>query len=528
MSTPAAQLESTRAALADCLPADGLLNDEAAQILYGQDVSGARSTVQFVARPSSTDELAALIKTAIACDLVVVQRGGGMSYSSGYVCDAPNVLCIDMSGMNRVLDVNAEDMTVTVQAGCTWNDLYQALEPLDLRTPFWGTLSGVHATVGGGVSQNSIFWGSGRHGSAVDSVISMDIVLASGEVLSTGAASQSNASPFFRHFGPDLTGLFTCDTGALGIKATVTLKLLPATKGRAYVSADFSDHAAIIAAMSQVSRENLAEACFAFDPTMQGQRMKRESLLTDVKALGNVMAKQGSVLKGIKEGVKVAVAGRGFMKDVDWSVHFMIEEATQAGADVGADRVNAIVSEHGGRVIENSIPKITRANPFGPVNSMIGPAGERWLPVHGLVPHSKARSTFEAIEAIFDANAAVMAEHEIIAGYLITYIGTHCFVIEPVFYWPDALGELHLESVDDDMLAKVNRYPDNPEGRAEVMRLRKEITSLFADVGASHLQLGRSYPYQEGLKPEARALIGEIKKLLDPDDRMNPGSLGLG
>ncbi len=527
MSANAAVTDSIRSALAACLPADALLTDPETLTLYGQDVSGANAPVQFVARPTTTEELATLVRIAGDHSVALVQRGGGMSYSSGYVCEAGNVLCLDLANMNQVLDVNTEDMTVTVQAGCTWKHLYETLEPLGVRTPFWGTLSGVHATVGGGLSQNSIFWGSGRHGSAVDSVISFDIVLASGDVLSTGTASQQNASPFFRHFGPDLTGLFTCDTGALGIKATATLKLLPATPGHAYVSADFQDHASIIAAISEVSRQNLAEASFAFDPTLQGQRMKRESLLSDVKALGNVVSKQSSMLKGIKEGVKVAVAGRGFMKDVKWSVHFMIEEATDAAASAGAARVRQIVSDNSGREIENSIPKITRANPFGPVNSMIGPAGERWLPVHGLVPHSKALETFEAIEGIIKLNEAVMTQHEILTGYLLTSIGTSCFVIEPVFYWPDALGELHRHSVDDDVLAKINAFPDNPEARGHVMRIRGDVMACFKDIGASHLQIGRAYPYQEGLSELPRELVGEIKRLLDPQGRMNPGSLGL-
>ena len=89
--------------------------------------------------------------------------------------------------MNRVLEINADDMFVTVEAGCTWKELHAALDGTGLRTPYWGTLSGIHATVGGGVSQNSIFWGSGKHGTVVDSVVSMDVVIADGSVISTGS-----------------------------------------------------------------------------------------------------------------------------------------------------------------------------------------------------------------------------------------------------------------------------------------------------------------------------------------------------
>jgi FAD/FMN-containing dehydrogenase len=504
-----------------------VLTDPQSLDLYGQDVSGDSHPALLVVRPKDTAQLAAAVRFAAAQDLVVVPRGGGMSYSGGYVCHQPNVLTVDLGDMNQILEINTEDMYVTVQAGCTWMALHEALEPQGVRTPFWGTLSGITATVGGGMSQNSIFWGSGKHGSAVDSAVSMDVVLASGEVLSTGAGGQAQANPFFRHYGPDLTGLFTCDTGALGIKATVTLKLVPILPGRAFVSADFAEGPALIAALSEVSRNRLADACFGFDPVMQGQRMKRESLAKDVKALGNVMKSQGSMLKGLKEGAKVALAGRGFMKDVDYSVHFMVEEPTQAGADASAARIREIVAAHRGKDIENSIPKIARANPFGPLNSMIGPAGERWLPVHVLVPHSKAADVFAQLEALVEANGSVLDAHDILVGYLLTYIDTNAFVIEPVFYWPDALNDLHRAHVEDATLAKINDYPENLPARAEVMRLRTEMMTMFREAGGAHLQIGRRYQYQEGLRPANAQLIGELKALLDPDGRINPGSLGL-
>jgi FAD/FMN-containing dehydrogenase len=57
-------------------------------------------------------------------------------------------------------------------------------------------LSGIKATIGGGLSQNSIFWGSGQFGSAVDSVISLDVVLADGSLVTTGSGAQINSSPF--------------------------------------------------------------------------------------------------------------------------------------------------------------------------------------------------------------------------------------------------------------------------------------------------------------------------------------------
>ncbi len=504
-----------------------VLDDPESLELHGQDVSGDAGTVSLVARPADTQSLVATVQFASEHDLAIVPRAGGMSYSSGYICRNERVLCIDTSAMNRVLEINREDMYVTVEAGCTWQQLYAALEPIRLRTPFWGTLSGLKATVGGGLSQNSIFWGSGRHGAAADSVLSLDVVLANGDVLSTGANAKSGSSPFFRHYGPDLTGLFTSDTGALGIKATATLRLLPTRPGKAFVSFEFDTHPGIIRAMCEASRQGLAEACFGFDPTLQAQRMKRASLMEDVKTLGKVMQAQDSKLKAVREGLRIAAGGRGFMKGVRYSAHFTVEEATQAAADEASHRLREICVAEGGREIDNSIPKISRAVPFPPLNSMVGPGGERWLPVHGLVPHSQALATFEALEALFAQNAGVMQEHRILHGYMLTYVGNSCFVIEPVFYWPDELNALHRQSVDDALLNRFAAHPANEPARAQVMRLRRELVELLEQRGALHLQIGRTYPYQQGLRPVPKETVRGLKRLLDPDGRMNSGSLGL-
>ena len=519
--------ESPLRGLVECLGAGAVLLDAGSRELYGQDISGDSHPVLAVVRPATTDDVVSTVNFAREQDLVIAPRGGGMSYSSGYVCPNARTLCLDMGRMGDVVEVNAKDMYVTVQAGCTWRRLHEALAPLGLRTPFWGTLSGRQATVGGGLSQNSLFWGSARHGTAADSVIGFEIVLANGERLRTGAGAQVRSNPFFRHYGPDLTGLFSCDAGALGIKTEVTLKLLPAGEGRAAASFGFAAHAPLIGAMSEVSRQRLADACFAFDPVMRSQRLKRESLLADAKALGNVVSGQGSVLGGLREGVKVAAAGRGFMKNVDYSVHFMVEEATQAAADESIERIRAVCDAEGGREIENSIPKIARANPFGPLNSMIGPAGERWLPVHGLFPHSRAVAAYEAVEALFEENRAVMERHGILHGTLFTYADTNCFVIEPVFYWPDELNALHRHSVEATVLRKVNRFPENLEARGEIMRMRDALMALFKDLGAAHLQIGRRYLYRESLADAPRRMVGALKRLLDPRGLINPGALGI-
>jgi FAD/FMN-containing dehydrogenase len=228
--------------------------------------------------------------------------------------------------------------------------------------------------------------------------LSFEVVLADGRILSTG-------SGFFRPFGPDLTGLFAADTGALGIKTKIVLQLVREGQAFAHGSCAFDDFESFVAAMSEIAREGLAAESFGFDPFLQAQRMKRDSLAGDAKSLLNMMKAQGSAWKALKEGAKVVAAGRSFLEGVPFSLHVICEGRHQAAVDADLGAIHTIAARHGGRAVENSIPKILRANPFPPVNSMVGPAGERWVPVHGFLPHSRLAEGWARIQALF-ANEA--------------------------------------------------------------------------------------------------------------------------
>lgn len=505
--------------LADSFPAGSLVTDPAERAFYAQDVHRLGPDPAGVFRPASIGELAAGLAAAKALGLAIVPRGGGMSYTGGYVADAPGALIVDLGRMNRVLTVDETDMVVTVEAGISWAGLYAALKPLGLRTPMWGTLSGLKASVGGGMSQNGLFWGSGN-GTIANCALSFDMVLADGTILKTG-------SGFVRPFGPDVTGLFAADAGAFGIKAHVTLPLVREAEAFSYGSFAFDTPEQAFAAMSEVARAGLASECFGFDPFVQGQRMKRDSLASDAKQLVGMMKAQGGFWKAMKEGARVVAAGRSFLDDANFSIHFIAEGRSQPEADDAMARIERIAHQSGGRSVENTVPKILRANPFPPVNSMLGPNGERWVPVHGILRHSRALAAIARISALYEANAAEMEAEGIGAGYMFLTTGTTGFLIEPVFYFPDSIEEIHRRSVEPQHLAKLKGFPRNDAARALVDRLRGEIIAIFGELEAVHLQIGRTYPLKARSPDRAWAILQAVKAAVDPDGRMNPGALGL-
>jgi len=506
--------------------AEGHTDKPADRAFMSQDIWTKGVTAEFIVSPRNTDELAKIVQTAHAEGVALNPRGGGMSYTKGYTPDRPGVGILDLSRMDRILEINKEDGYVTVETGCTWDTLYKALKEENVRTPFWGPLSGLTSTIGGGVSQNNAFFGGGIYGTTAESVLSMTVVLADGKVIRTGTSGTKNSKPFFRHYGPDLTGLFCGDTGALGFKAEITLRLIPLPEHENWASYEFPTRNACAEAMRALMAENTACEIFGFDPNLQRVRLKRASLTADAKALGNVMKSQGSLLKGLKEGAKVALAGRSFVDDAAYGLHFVVEGRSASGVQDNIAKLIEIAEAHQGKPIENSIPKILRANPFSPLNNILGPEGERWVPIHGIVPASEGPGTWAELDATFESMRAELDEHNILTGFLVTNVGRTGYLIEPVFIWPEQLFEIHEKTVEADFLAKVKTHAPNPEATAVVEQARQKVLDVFSRHGAAHFQIGRTYPYKEGRHPESWKFLEKIKNTLDEKNLINPGALG--
>ncbi|MEZ5475211.1 MAG: FAD-binding oxidoreductase [Steroidobacteraceae bacterium] len=519
-------VRSTLDELRQLLGAAHVLTSDADRRFYSQDVYRSGELPAAVIQPATADELSAALRIVAAAGLPIVPRGGGMSYTDGYLPLRPNSISVDMLRLDRVVEINPDDCYVTVECGSTWKALADALAPHGVRTPYWGPLSGVKSSVGGALSQGSIFLGSGRYGTAADSVLGLDVVLVDGTVLHLGSHANDRGQPFLRQFGPDTMGMFLSDCGALGIKTRATFRLVQIPAATRHLSFAFDAPDPMFAALAEVARSEIVSESFGFDPGLQNQRMKRTSLKADAKALGNVMKAAGGKLAGLKEGAKVVLAGRNFLNDANYSAHLSFDgrDATDVESKIALAR--SILSRTG-REVENSIPKVMRANPFAEVTSMLGPNGERWVPVHGTVPFSKAPAMFAALQSVFAKHAETMTKLDIDHGYLIATVGVVGTLIEPVLYWPDERLDFHERVLDKAYLAKLQRYPENLPAREAVMRIRNELAVCFMEHGAASFQLGKFYHFQQGLAPSAAQFLKQLKSLVDPQGRMNPGTLGL-
>lgn len=518
------------AALADALRAivgaDHVDDREAKRRLHSEDIwQVSDAVVPLIVSPQSTAELCDVMAAVHRAGFDVAPRGAGMSYTGGYIPAGDNVISLDLSGMNRILRISRDDMTVTVEAGVTWKQLYEALSAQGLRTPFWGPMSGLTSTVGGGLSQLNAVFGAGQYGTTSESVVGVSVVLADGKMICT-AARGPEGFPFFRHYGPDLTGLFCGDCGAFGVKAEITLRLISLPAHEDYASFSFPTGEDLLRGMAELSRAGVTSEMCAFDPGLTAVRLARASITSDVKTLGAVVAKEKTLAKGLLAAARVAVKGRKIVAEDEYPLHVICEGRSQAGVAFDMSEVRRIAAEFNGVEIESTIARVIRATPFPALNSMLGPDGEAWVPIHGVLPLSAAPAAFDAIKRIYTDMAA---EHEaagVKTGFLFTALSTNAIIVEPVFFWPAGWRPIHESAVEPAHVARLTRREPNDEARAVVVETRRRVLEALTQHGASHFQIGRTYPYRQSRDDVSRALLDAIKDVVDPERAINAGVLG--
>jgi D-lactate dehydrogenase (cytochrome) len=507
---------------------DGVITDKDELTYYTTDISGEGEVLPLcVLRPIAIDQLCQAVTIAGGLGLPLVPRGAGMSYTKGYLPESQNAVMIDMSGLNAIEDINETDMVVTVQAGCTWGALYDELKERGLRTPFFGPLSGIASTVGGAASNNSTFFGSGTHGAMADNVIGLDVILADGSLLETGASAAEGRTPFLRHFGPDLTGLFLGDCGAFGIKARVTMPLIAMPASEDHLSFAFDTIEDIAEAHTALARENVVAEQWGIDPV--GNQNLSKHGFTFLEGLGvvkDVAATADKVAGAVTNVTKLLFQGQRLADRSGYALHVVVEGVDAREAQAKADRVRRICIPLALKELPNVIPKVTRSKPFRPIKALLGPNGENWLPVHGIFPLSSAVEVSAITDEYFSRHIELMTEHNITHSYL-TAASATSFLIEPMFYWKDRLHAFHMRHVTEEQNKAYAKTKADPETREVVMKLRRDLSGLWDAFGASHHQMGRTYPYASQLSSAARAAAVAIKAAFDPKGIMNPGVLEL-
>lgn len=520
---PEKQSETPVDSLIAICGADAVITDEADLRFFAQDLFSSGALPLAILQPDSAKTVSKIIRFCRAEKIAVFPRGGGMSYTDAFQPNQTRSVMLDFSRLSEIRDIAVQDGHVIVETGCTWAMLDEALSKHGLRARFWGPMSGSKATIGGSISQGSVTFGSGTTGASANAVKSFEIVTGTGDIIQTGSDGTQDTAPFNRNFGPDLTGIFANDAGAMGIKTAITLETEPRPAHVGGISFAYDDFNGMADLFNSVLQNRLSGELMAMDADVARQNAGQPDLVADMKAMWTAGKAAGNPLTALNRLFRIAVGGRRFLDKAKYTMHCTVEGRDKADL---ASKLKAIRKlSKGGNEIVNTVPLMMRAMPFPPL-PVTHPDGRRMLPIHGIFPHSALHDFHLEYLELKAGFADDLKEHEVAVAEFFAGVAGIGTLYEPVFYWPDSLSEFH-DRMTPKAMQDMPEYSENTAARALVKEIIAAFNVLVHKHGGTHFQIGKLYPHAQNRKKTSAQFLRDVKAVLDPDNIISPGALGL-
>lgn len=241
------------------LPKENILSDEAERYVYSFDASNNQQNkalpdaVVFV---ENIEQVLRVVKIANEQMTPIICRGAGTN-TVGACVPTHGGIVLNFSKMNKILEINPENMTARVQPGVVVGDLQKAVEKQGLFYPPDPSNLKI-STIGGSIAQNSAGARCFKYGATKDYIIDMLVVMANGELIRTGSNTIKNAT------GYNLGSIFIGSEGTLGIVVEATIKLIPKPEETQVIMAYFDTVEDSIYAVNKIIEKQVFPATIDF------------------------------------------------------------------------------------------------------------------------------------------------------------------------------------------------------------------------------------------------------------------------
>lgn len=462
-------------------------DSEAVSIPYGFDSSPTPpSNPSFVALPREVIQIKHILQFANRRRLPVTTLSGGVNVA-GNATPTQGGIVLDLRWMNKIIEVNTDAAYVLIEPGVTYDELTAELAKNNFRchiptSPGGSTPLAQHLLQPTGSTAT-------RH---LDSMIGLEAVLPNGDIIQTGSAAFSTSS-FFLRYGPypDLTGLFCCSYGTLGVVTKASLRIYPVNEDIRLPIVGFDTYSESLQFVKEICRRNIAEHAIIWNrhlyktydiTTTSDNRLEVPPVLYEDPKKADPNLPYNAVTVNMS----------GFKEDMDTHEKLLGKIAEKCGGKLLNKNERETVLPSAIKswekfYIQYRIPTMDQAKKYG-----LG----RYIPWIVLgEPENIAKIEKEAVDAFNELGARPV-----------------CYYSMPMDY-----GRA--------MVFRIFSYFD-PDDKEKLMEVRDLYQSMFENAvkkyGAiqTRHRWGPTKLYQTG---GFQLLLRAIKKIVDPNNIMNPG-----
>ncbi|CZE48687.1 glycolate oxidase subunit GlcD [Campylobacter geochelonis] len=202
---------------------DNAYFDKAHKIAYCYDATKKRYEPDGVLFPRDENDVSKILKYCNENGVIVIPRGAGSGFTGGALAANGGVVLAFEKHMNKILEIDLQNLVAVVQPGCINMDLQNAVEKLGLFYPP-DPASQNYSTIGGNVSENAGGMRAAKYGITKDYVMALRAVLANGDIIKAGKRTIKDVA------GYNIAGILIASEGTLGVITEITLKLIAKPK----------------------------------------------------------------------------------------------------------------------------------------------------------------------------------------------------------------------------------------------------------------------------------------------------------